>query len=358
MKNKRIVVAMSGGVDSSVAAGILKNQGHEIIGVTMCFGTDLYEPGTKHPACCGLDAIDDAKKVAQKLGIKHYVINFGKIFQKEVIDEFIKSYLCGQTPNPCIRCNRLIKFGALWQKAQELDADFLATGHFARIESVKVSKSFILKKGKDSKYDQSYFLSALKKEDLKHFILPLGNFTKERVRRIAKDLKLPTAEKPSSQDICFGGKDYREFFKKHSQEFKPGPLKLSSGKIVGEHKGIGFYTIGQREGLGIALGKPQYVNRIDAQNNTIYIGDKAECLFSGCLVKDLNIFSEVKTKSFATTVKIRYNHNPAACDFKIKGDLAQIIFETPQFAVTPGQAAVVYLKDKVLFGATIIEQIK
>lgn len=349
---------MSGGVDSSVAAALLARQGFEVIGITMCFGTSLKDAGGKRPACCGLDAIDDAKKVAAKLGIKHYVLNFGRQFSEKVINDFIQSYLKGETPNPCIRCNQFIKFGALFKKAKELGAYYLATGHYAQIGFD--NKKYFIKKGKDSRYDQSYFLYLLKQGELKHFLFPLGKLTKNQARNIADELRLPVAKKPSSQEICFISDDYRSFLRRRARKFKAGPIRLSDGKSVGEHKGIGFYTVGQRDKLGVALGRPQYVNKIDAKNNTIFIGDRNECLFGGCEVEKVNFFEKCAPfSSVDTQVKIRYNHRQARCQVKIKGSgRAQILFRKPQFAVTPGQSAVVYRGNKVLLGGKISKGIR
>jgi len=365
MKKKRVVVGMSGGVDSSVAAALLQEQGYEVIGATMCF--NLGDSGRKKGGCCSLQGIEDARRVAHKLGIKHYVLNMGKALEERVIKDFCKEYLLGRTPNPCVVCNQYLKFGELLNKAHVLEADFLATGHYAEI--VKTSGAFFLKKAKDLKKDQSYFLYRLNQTQLKHIIFPLGNYTKEEVRGLARKFKLSVAEKKASQEICFlPDDDYRAFLKSRAnKEMRSGEVVDSQGNIVGQHKGIAYYTIGQREGLGIAKGYPVYITRIDPKTNRIFIGPKEEAYASEFLVKDLHFAHKPIKKKVALKVKIRYNHKEAGAQLFPSGDKAtgykavawppiakaKIIFNKPQFAITPGQSAVFYKETRVLGGAII-----
>ncbi len=351
---KRVVVAMSGGVDSSVAAALLKKQGYEVIGLTMCF--NLAERDGKKPSCCGLTGIEDARRVAQKLGIRHYVINLNKDFSRQVIHNFFQEYLSGRTPNPCVRCNQFIKFGILLNKAISLEAQFLATGHYARI--LRSRKGFLLKKAKDLKKDQSYFLYRLNQQQLRKIIFPLGNYTKSQVRSMAADFKLNVADKQDSQEICFlpDGKYGDSIKAKGLNRVKPGYLVDKNGGIIGKHKGVPFYTIGQRQGLGIAKGYPLYVTQINAENNQITVGSREDACKDDFLVKDVHFLNEPFKKKVEINVKIRYNHKEShALAYLIKGKL-RICFREPQFAITPGQSAVFYQKDTVL-GGGIIEKV-
>ena len=348
---KRVVVAMSGGVDSSVAAALLKEQGHEVVGITMCFSLpDAYRI---KPACCGRQSIDDARRVAHKLGIKHYVLNFSKHLKDKVIDDFISEYLKARTPNPCVRCNQYLKFGILLRKALSLDADFIATGHYARI--TKSGAKYVLRKGKDRVKDQSYFLYQLAQDQLKHILFPLGNYTKQQVRNLARKFGLPVADKPGSQEICFlPGDDYREFLMAHtSGKIKPGEIVDSRGRVLGKHEGIAFYTIGQREGLGIACGYPVYITKIDAKNNRITIGNKEEVHGEWFIVNNPHFIGSPIKKKIAAHVKIRYNHKETPVEIIPFGKKIKVALKKPQFAVTPGQSAVFYNKDVVLGGGII-----
>lgn len=348
---ERVVVAMSGGVDSSVAAALLKEQGYEVIGITMCFG--LRDYSRKKPLCCGVQAVEDARRVAHKLGIKHYVLNLHKELQKYVISDFCDQYLRGRTPNPCVRCNQYIKFGILLEKARGLGGKFLATGHFARIIR---TQRYILRKGKDKFKDQSYFLYRLNQHQLKHALFPLGNYTKEQVRMLAVKFGLPTAEKPASQEICFlPESDYRIFLEKYAhKDIRPGPIVDLQGKILGRHKGCAFYTIGQRQGLGLAFGYPAYVIEIDHKNNRIVIGRKADAYKKEFMVKGVRFFCRSK-EEIAAKVKIRYNHTEQWAQIYPQKSGMRVIFKKPQFAVTPGQSAVFYDRDLVLGGGIIDE---
>ncbi|MFC1704093.1 tRNA 2-thiouridine(34) synthase MnmA [Candidatus Omnitrophota bacterium] len=357
MKNKRVVVAMSGGVDSSVAAWLLKKQGYEVIGITMCF--NVSHENRKKPACCGLQGIEDARRVAEKIGIKHYVLNFGKQLETQIIDNFCSEYLKGRTPNPCVRCNQFLKFDSLLKKAKLLDAKFLATGHYARVEYDRATKRYVLKKGRDARKDQSYFLYSIGKKTLPHILLPLGKYTKNQVRSIAQKISIKVADKPGSQEICFIPADYQSFLRERLSKkkvvLKPGRVLTTEGKVVGEHKGICFHTIGQRGGLGIALGHRAYIISIDARTNTIVIGKEKE-LYSRSLIADkINFISiDFPKKTLRASAKIRYNGKQSPCIIiPLSNRRVQVEFLRPQRAITPGQSVVFYQK-KLLLGGGVI----
>jgi tRNA-specific 2-thiouridylase len=352
---ERVVVAMSGGVDSAVAAALLKEKGYGVIGLTMCF--NLPDSKSKRPNCCSAQGIEDARRVAHKLGIKHYVLNMQKDLSKIVIRDFCRQYLAGRTPNPCVRCNQYLKFGILLEKALSLDARFLATGHYCRI--VKVGAGYRLRKAKDLKKDQSYFLYRLNQRQLRHIMFPLGEYTKDAVRKTAKKFGLAIADKLASQEICFiPDMDYRKFLKNQMGIcVRPGPIVNQQGKVLGEHQGVAFYTIGQRQGLGIAMGYPVYITKIDSKKNQITIGNKQEVLAIEFLAKELHFISATPKKEFAAKVKIRYNHQEAPATLTPVATKMKVRFKTPQFAITAGQSAVFYDAGDHLLGGGIIEQV-
>ena len=304
--NKRVFVAMSGGVDSSVAAALLKEQGYEVIGLTMCF--NLAESSGKKPSCCGLVGIEDARRVAQKLGIRHYIVNLDKNFSRKVIHNFCQEYISGRTPNPCVRCNQFIKFGILFKKAVNLGAQFLATGHYAKI--VKFKQGYFLKKAKDLKKDQSYFLYRLNQEQLKKVIFPLGDFTKLKIRVMAKDFGLNVAEKKDSQEICFlpDGKPGDLIKSRDLKQVKSGDIVDKAGNILGQHQGIPFYTIGQRHGIGLAKSYPLYVIQINLKKNQIIVGKREDVYKSGFIIKNVHFTGVSFKKKIEIKVRIRYNH--------------------------------------------------
>lgn len=354
---KRIVVAMSGGVDSSVAAALLKGQGYDAIGVTMQLWPKEECGAHSEKSCCSLEGIRDARYVAQKLGIPFYVVDFHKEFKKSVIDYFIQQYLKGLTPNPCILCNEKIKFGALMTKAKELGADLVATGHYAVTYYDEGIKRFVLKEGADKSKDQSYALFGLSQRQLRHARFPVGEFTKENVRRIAKDLNLEFVyNKKDSQEICFVEDDYNKYLvKKAKAKVSAGNIVDKDGRVLGRHKGAPFYTIGQRRGLGIAYKEPLYVVKTDIEKNEVAVGVKKDVLKKELIASDLNwIAFEKPPKSFRAMAKIRYKHKKApALVSAIGEDKVKVVFDEPQEAPTPGQAVVFYEGGNVIGGGWI-----
>jgi len=349
--SKKVLVAMSGGVDSSVAALLLKEAGYEVTGMTMCLGV---KPGgyEKKTTCCSLDSIEDAQQVCIKVGINHYVMDFSKELKTMVIDKFITEYFRGRTPNPCIDCNRYLKFDTLFKKARILGFDYLATGHYAKIE--KKGEEYFLKKSKDKLKDQSYFLYPIKTDAMESLLFPLGDLTKEDVREIAWKSGLSVAQKPESQDLCFvNRKNYQSFLLENCPEIKAGPIIDISGNILGDHKGIIFYTIGQRSGLGISHSIPLYVVSKDVDRNLIVVGEKKDLKAKGLIASDLNLLARALPQ--AAYAKIRYKSEEAKCLIDAYGDEIKVIFDQSQEAITPGQSVVFYDGDRVLGGAVINE---
>ena len=355
----KVVVAMSGGVDSSVAAALLKEQGYEVIGVTMQLqpANRLAGEADRFGGCCGLDAVIDAKKVAQRLDIPHYVVNFRDVFARQVIADFCREYSLGRTPNPCIRCNQYIKFDALLKRAQELGTGMVATGHYARIEKENGNGRYLLKKGIDRQKDQTYVLYTMTQEQLRHTIFPVGCLTKEEVRHTAEKLGLSVADKAESQEICFiPDNNYPEFLEEYTGITpRPGPIVDRQGNVLGEHRGIASYTIGQRKGLGIASREPLYVTSIDPDKNTITVGDKSEVYATELIASDLNWISIEKLDGpINVKAKVRYLH-PEAGTTVTPTDTGEVMvkFREPQMALTPGQAVVFYDGDTVVGGGLI-----
>lgn len=353
--NTRVVIGMSGGVDSSVAAAVLKKKGYDVIGVTM----RLWD--TEKPAdgmCCGASAEDDAKRVAEKLGIEHITVDFRNEFSENVIDYFVDEYVNGRTPNPCIACNKFLKFDAMLKKAEELGADYIATGHYARVEYDDLSKRYLLKRANAVAKDQTYVLYNLTQDRLSKILLPLGEFDdKDAVRKYAEDNGLITSQKPDSQEICFiPDNDYASFIERRIGELpKEGSFVDLEGNVLGEHKGIVNYTIGQRKGLGIAFGKPMFVVKIDAEKNEVVLGEQgsefSETLYA---VKPNFIAIDTLAEPIRVEAKVRYSAKPAPCMVSCDGEKLKFEFDTPQRAITPGQSVVMYNGDTVIGGATII----
>jgi tRNA-specific 2-thiouridylase len=344
----KILVALSGGVDSSVAAALLKEEGHDVIGATM-----QILPSDGH----GLNTEIDARHIASKLGIAHYVMDFRNIFARKVINYFCREYRRGRTPNPCIRCNQHIKFGALLERAGELGADFIATGHHARVELDEASGRYLLKKGSDSRKDQSYFLCQLTQEQLKHTMFPIGNLKKDRVREIARELDIPAAARPESREICFiPDNDYPRFLKDYiPRAAEPGPILDARGSVLGRHQGIMFYTIGQRRGLGIAAAEPIYVTAIKPEGNAVVVGTREQTYGSELIATDLN-WTAIASPEHPIRVRarVRYRHPEAeATVTPLDGASVYVKFAEPQMAIATGQAIVFYDGDTVIGGGII-----
>lgn len=350
---KKVVVAMSGGVDSSLTAALLLEKGFEVVGVTM----QLENLETHKKSCCSSKEIEDAAAVAEKLGIKFHVVDFREDFSKKVVNYFVAEYLNGRTPNPCVRCNKTIKFGKLFDFAEELGADFLATGHYAR--TVFEDGRYKLKKAGDLKKDQSYFLYNLTARQLSKILFPIGEFSKNETRALAEKMNLPVAHKPDSQDICFvPNNDYKEFLKNFApaaSAFVPGEIINIDGKVLGKHTGIANYTIGQRKGMGIAAENPLYVVKIDAENNKIIVGESDKVFSKILRIKNIHwIYKMDLSKTFQA--KIRCSFKTGECKITESENFSTVEFFENQRAATPGQSIVFYNDDEVV-GGGIIEEI-
>jgi len=358
MDKKKVVVGMSGGVDSSVAAYLLKEQGYDVIGVTMQIWQEEDSlTQEENGGCCGLSAVDDARRVAADLGIPYYVMNFRKEFKENVMDYFIGEYLQGRTPNPCIACNRYVKWEALLQRSLEIGADYIATGHYARIEQLANGR-YAIKNSVTAAKDQTYALYNLTQHQLAHTLMPVGDYTKDEIRAIAEKIGLRIANKPDSQDICFvPDGDYAGFIKREAGQALPAPgnFVTEDGTVLGRHKGITNYTIGQRKGLNLSLGKPVFVTEIRPETNEVVIGDNETLFTRELYAENVNFMAvpDLKEKK-EFTGKIRYAHKGASCTIEqIEKDKIRCVFEEPQRAVTPGQAFVFYDGEYVAGGGTI-----
>ncbi|MBU9737263.1 tRNA 2-thiouridine(34) synthase MnmA [Diplocloster agilis] len=362
MDRKKVVVGMSGGVDSSVAAYLLKEQGYDVIGVTMQIWQEedrgLQE---ENGGCCGLSAVDDARRVAQSLGIPYYVMNFRSEFQRHVIDYFAEEYTRGRTPNPCIACNRYVKWESLLKRSLDIGADYIATGHYARITRLPNGR-YAIRRSATAAKDQTYALYNLTQQQLAHTLMPVGEYTKDEIRDIARKIGLRVAAKPDSQEICFvPDQDYAGFIEDYTgRKFPPGNFVTTDGKIIGRHAGIIHYTVGQRKGLGIAMGRPVFVTEIRPETNEVVIGESGDVFCATLTADHLNFMSipGMDTgEELEVTGKIRYSHQGAPCRIKKVDDgHIQCNFAAPQRAITPGQAVVFYDGDCVLGGGTILKR--
>ena len=352
----RIVVAMSGGVDSSVVAAMLAEQGHEVIGITL----NVWQKGmvdTRLHACCSLSATHDAQRVADRIGIPHYSLNFRELFAKEVMARFVASYASGRTPNPCVDCNQFVKFAAFLKRAQELDADYLATGHYARIERDVESKRYRLHRALDPQKDQSYVLYMLGQHQLSRTLFPMGTQTKVETRALARRYGLHVADKPDSFEICFVTSDnYREFLESWQPGIaRSGPICYKDGQVLGEHDGIVNYTVGQRRGLGLTWPRPLYVIALDPERNTVFVGEVEDLSASSLQAIDVHWVSDSPPKDpIHVSVRTRYRMEEVEATVKPTGiGAAEVVFAQPIRAVAPGQATVFYRDDEVIGGGRI-----
>jgi tRNA-specific 2-thiouridylase len=354
----RVVVGMSGGVDSSVTAAILKEAGFDVIGVTMQIWhrSSALQDETVSAGCCTIDAIDDARRVARHLGIPYYVPNFRQPFSV-VVDDFVREYAAGRTPNPCVRCNQFVRFDGLLAKAVELEADYIATGHYARVVYDADRNEYLLLKAVDPLKDQSYVLHTLQQHHLARLLLPLGALTKTETRALARRYRLPVAEKPDSQEICFvAGGNYREFLKQTANlESRPGPIVDVSGAVIGEHQGIHHYTVGQRKGLNIGGGPPRYVIELRPKDNTIVVGRREDAMYASLECADVHFIGARPSEEFRAQVKVRYRAPEQPATISVHdGDRVHVAFHEPVWGVAPGQLAVFYEGERVLGGGTIV----
>lgn len=350
---EKVVVGLSGGVDSAVTAYLLKQQGYDVIGITM----QIWKEDIPQEGSTGITAVDDARSVAEHIGIPYYVINFKETFHNRVIDYFIRHYNEGKTPNPCIMCNRYVKWEALLEKAKELGADYIATGHYAEVIQTDEGR-YTVKNAKTAGKDQTYALYMLTQDQLAHTMMPLGKYEKEEIRKIASEAKIPVANKPDSQDICFveDGK-YANFIRRETKKWpRQGDFVNADGEVVGKHRGIIYYTVGQRKGLDLQLGYTAYVSEIDAGKNRIVVSDNDSLFKDIVIAKDVNMMAAADlSEPVEAFAKIRYNHSGADCAVQVVEDRLICKFKEPQRAITPGQALVVYKDGVVLCGGEIVE---
>lgn len=356
---KRVLLGMSGGVDSSVSAIILKEQGYEVIGATMKLWEDKNNPEVES-GCCSFSAVNDAKRVCDQLGIPHYTLNCEDEFKTHVIDNFINCYKNAGTPNPCVECNKYLKFGAFYRKALELECDYIATGHYAKTEFSDKYNQYVLKMSDEKAKDQSYFLYGIPKEVLPKMLFPLKNMSsKEDVRKIARENNLQVADKKDSQEICFiPDNDYGKFLEQNLEKLPPkGDIVLEgSNEILGKHKGIIYYTIGQRKGLGIAYKEPLYVIKLDSKNNKVIVGTESQLYNNTLKANKVNILLNIDLdKPINVKAKIRYRSKPAEAVLEMDNkNIATLNFKEPQRAITNGQSVVFYIDENIVLGGGVI----
>lgn len=359
MKKSKVVVGMSGGVDSSVAAWLLKEEGYDVMGVTMQIWQDeTPEVIEESGGCCGLGAVEDARRVAWDLGISYYVMNFKSEFKERVMDYFVDEYVSGRTPNPCIACNRFVKWESLLKRSLNIGAEYIATGHYARIEKLENGR-YALRKSVTEAKDQTYALYNLTQYQLAHTLMPVGNYSKDQIRKIADMIQLRVAHKPDSQEICFiPDHDYAKFIEETTgKEALPGDFVDVDGAVLGRHEGITHYTVGQRKGLNLSMGRPVFVTEIRPKTNQVVIGNADDVFSSTLRCSGINwmAIDGLAGREQRVIAKIRYSHKGATCTIREAGpDLVECRFDQPQRAITPGQAVVFYMGDYVAGGGTIL----
>lgn len=355
---KRVLLGMSGGVDSSTSAILLQEAGYEVIGCTMRLWDPECDKGES--TCCGSQAVYDAKRVCDKLHIPHYTLNCKSEFKEKVVNNFIEEYLNARTPNPCIECNRYLKFGDFYKKAQELECDYIATGHYAKTEFSDKYNQYVLKKSKEIHKDQSYFLYTMKKEIIEHIIFPLQDYkSKDEIRQIANKNELNVANKKDSQEVCFiPDNDYQGFLKRNmnNTNAKNGNIVLTNGDILGKHTGLINYTVGQRKGIGISYKEPLYVIKLDKNKNEVVVGTEKELYKSELIANDINwLITKPKENEIRCYAKIRYRAKEAKAKLLIQEENVKVTFEEPQRAITPGQSIVFYDEDGTVLGGGKID---